>query len=349
MDIIDTEISLFSCKICNKKYMNYSGIWKHNKKYHNNTDHKNLYNCEKCKTFYDNITIFRRHKKVCEKKDTENEISNLKIEINKLETKINNLSSKPMIINNYTQNNNIVISCPPGKETIDHLSIEQKRLIMAHGLSSLIYLIEITNFDKSKPENHSYCVTALNDKHASIIDIKTNSIIKTDKIELYDCVLTGNLSKLEKLATDPEFTHDERLKYISDIERLKNILFISKKGIKKYYSEINLLSYNNKDLILETWNDLKKIDELVSTNKINSTDTIYKNQNIKLEENNYSLTSNIIDSDFSDDENENNIPTEIIIQGKQYFFDNLDIYLKKTDGTKGELYGKYDNGKIIKI
>jgi hypothetical protein len=158
-----------------------------------------------------------------------------------------------------------------------------------------------------------------------------------------------NLAKLEELANDTEFTQDERLKYINDLERLKNILFMSKKGIKKYYSEINLLSYNNKDLILETWNDLKKIDELVSTNKINSTDTIYENQNIKLEENNYSLTSNIINSDFSNEENENNIPTEIIIQGKQYFFDNLDIYLKKTDGTKGELYGKYDNGKIIKI
>jgi hypothetical protein len=39
----------------------YSGMWKHNKKYHNNnnTDHKDLYNCEKCKTFYDNGKIIK--------------------------------------------------------------------------------------------------------------------------------------------------------------------------------------------------------------------------------------------------------------------------------------------------
>jgi hypothetical protein len=46
-------------------------------------------------------------------------------------------------------------------------------------LHSLLNLIKSTNFDKDKPEYHSYCVTALNDKHVFIID--TNTIIKYAK------------------------------------------------------------------------------------------------------------------------------------------------------------------------
>jgi hypothetical protein len=139
---------------------------------------------------------------------------------------------------------------------------------MNKGLLSLMYLIESTNFDKLNPENHSYCVTALNDKHASMIDIKTNLIVKTDKIELFDKVLAGNLNKLEKLLEDSAFTNIERLNLVKTIDRLKEILFNNKKGIKKYYSEINLLSYNNKDLIQDTWNSLKNLDEMVLFQKI---------------------------------------------------------------------------------
>lgn len=42
----------------------------------------------------------------------------------------------------------------------------------------------------------------MNDKHAVMVDLKTNSIIKTDKMELYDKVLAGNLKKLEKVSDD---------------------------------------------------------------------------------------------------------------------------------------------------
>jgi hypothetical protein len=57
----------------------------------------------------------------------------------------------------------------------------------------VLFLIQTTNFDKNTPQYHSYCVTALNDKHASMIDLKTNSIIKTEKNELYDKILIGNI------------------------------------------------------------------------------------------------------------------------------------------------------------
>ena len=35
------------------------------------------------------------------------------------------------------------------------------------------------------------------------------------------------------------------------------MLFINSNGLKIFHSEINLLSYNNKDMILDTWKNIK--------------------------------------------------------------------------------------------
>jgi len=294
------------------------------------------------------------------------------------------LESKPTIqnniVNNYTQN--IVITSSPGVEPIDYLTVDQKRFIMNKGLSSLMYLIETTNFDKSKPENHSYCVTALNDKHASMVDTKTNSIIKTDKNELYDKVLAGNLSKLEKLSGDGEFTLKEKRDYLDIVDRLKNTLFQTKKGIKKYYSEINILSYNNKDLIQETWNGLKKLDDMflaknfehqtkqiekieknlesssdiesdeeVNTEKLMGFRKKFLNKNSAEEKQGIiNISSDDSGSELSsdtdsEDEQEAN---EIIIKGINYIIENNIAYSKTTDGRKGQVHGTYINNKLTK-
>ena len=212
-----------------------------------------------------------------------------------------------------------------------------------------------------------------------MIDYKTNSVIKTDKMELYDKVLAGNLNKLEKLSADTEFKLDEKLKYVNDVDRLKNILFVSKKGIKKYYSEINLLSYNNKDLIQDTWNSLKKLDELVITNKINSSNLINYNVAINKETNEENSDSSDIESDEeintekliklreqfgvkiipdsysesdlsseSDSDTETCGLIEINVNGKQYILDGTQVYNKTAAGTKADFYGTYLNGKIKK-
>jgi hypothetical protein len=382
-------------------------MWKHKQKYHKNIQvqnqpHHNSNNsivqpvlntieqkdnlikncliCKKCNCIFNSNSTRWRHEKICLGKDTNEEVTKLKNEIKEIKSQLTKLSDKPNIINNYTQNNNnVVISSPPGLETIEHLSLDQKRFIMNKGLSSLMYLIETTNFNNQKPENHSYCVTAINDKHASMIDYKTNSVIKTDKMELYDKVLAGNLNKLEKLSADTEFKLDEKLKYVNDVDRLKNILFVSKKGIKKYYSEINLLSYNNKDLIQDTWNSLKKLDELVITNKINSSNLINYNVAINKETNEENSDSSDIESDEeintekliklreqfgvkiipdsysesdlsseSDSDTETCGLIEINVNGKQYILDGTQVYNKTAAGTKADFYGTYLNGKIKK-
>jgi hypothetical protein len=385
----------FYCTECNIKYKTISGLMKHKNKYHviNKAENKQ-YSCKHCAKLFSFNQSRWVHQKNCQLKHEQAIIANkiesatmteLKNEIKMLKLKPtiqNNIINDNKVINNYTQN--IVISNSPGFEPIEHLTIEQKKFIMNKGLSSLMYLIETTNFDKSKPENHSYCVTALNDKHASMVDTKTNSIIKTDKNELYDKVLIGSLSKLEKLSADPAFVTEEKIKYIETVDRLKNVLFVNKKGTKKYYSEINLLSYNNKDLIQETWNGLKKLDEIVISNNfgqhvsqmmdpdntnesssdIESDDEI-NTEKLKKFQQKYlekipvtnkpklgliNISSSESDSELSSDTNseDEQEASEVKIKGVYYIIENNVAYCMTATGQKGEKYGKYINGKLVK-
>ncbi len=338
----------YECTICNKKYKSPQSLWNHKNRYHQTIEAPvKKYICEKCgKSFSYPQSKWRHETQTCKPKNSslENEISVLKNEINELKT-------KPSIIVNNTQNN-IIISALPGSETIDHLTNSEKRFIMNKGLQCLVYLIETTNFNQAVPKNHSYCVTSLNDKHASMIDTKTNAVIKTEKCELFDMVLSGNLKKLEHLSIDSCFTPEEKQEYTSVVERLKKILFISKRGIKKYYNEINLLSYNNKEMIYDTWKGLANLKDMVNEQKIthnfDSIDDSTDDSSFDSDTLSYESSSSSDDSSSEDEKYFKN-PTNIIkFKDKEYFIDGFNVYVKNPDNTRGELYGAYLNGKIKK-
>ncbi len=188
----------------------------------------------------------------------------LEEKVNQLTEKFNTLEKNPQKITNNNNNNNTTnsnnttnniqyIINSPEASSIGHLTFELQKDILDKGLNSLVYLIEMINFNKSVPENHSYCITAINDKHASVIDEKTNTIVKTNKFDLFDKVLGSNLSNLEKIASNPRFTPAEKAEYAGKIEYLKKSMFQNNKFIKRYQSDINLMSYNKKDMVQETW------------------------------------------------------------------------------------------------
>ena len=288
----------YNCATCNKIYKTQSGLWKHNNKNHNKTSEiisKDIETIEVSQTaietykyIQDNKTIQKtlNNKNICnicnkqfnsrqskwvhQTKCKISEINILKNEINKL--KNNNNCKK--IININDNRKQIIINYNPGNEPISHLSSEQHKEILDKGLNSLLHLIKLTNFDKEKPEYHSYCVTAINDKHASMIDTNTQTVIKTDKVELFDTILSNNINKLEMISNNKIFSNTDREEYKDKLDRLKRVLYEKKTGIKKYYSEINLLSFNNKEQIIETWNIVRKtLDNII--NKENLSKTYY--------------------------------------------------------------------------
>jgi len=265
---------IYNCTTCNKNYKTRGGLWKHNNKNHNittdiicnntiiKTNDKNI--CNICNKTFNSRQAKWAHQSKCKIPESNN--------CNKI---INNNNCK--IINNNINDNRkqIIINYNPGNEPegkvltfpsarsgetlrvspnkpINHLSSKQQKEILDKGLNSLLHLIKLTNFDKEKPEYHSYCVTAINDKHASMIDTNTQTVIKTAKVELFDTILSNNINKLEMISNNKIFSNTDRVEYKDKLDRLKKVLYEKKTGIKKYYSEINLLSFNNKEQIIET-------------------------------------------------------------------------------------------------
>ncbi len=255
----------FNCHICNLNYKTRGGLLKHIRIHHKKEEIKpNKENkCSFCDKTFKHRQSKWRHEKDCKK----SKAGSLEDKVNQLTKKIKELELKPVVINNTlntTQINQYIIT-PPGNESINNISIETQREIMQQGLNSLTHLIQYINFNKTLPENHSYCVTALNDKHASVINPDTNTVVKTDKITLFDKIMTSNLKKLEQIAQNKKFTDIERSNYTDKLKTLKDQLFMNRKSLKRYYNDLNLISYNNRDLVFETWTSLKNIDNIMDS------------------------------------------------------------------------------------
>jgi len=348
----------FICSECNLVYKTVGGLRKHQNKYHLNTIKQSTkpakaYRCSYCNKNFNIRQTRWAHEQKCKLSNEftiEEKFQKLTNEINELKkqkaiTKPQNITNN--ITNNNTNNIQYVIN-PIGKESIEHLTIDKQREIMQKGLNSLTYLIESINFNENVPENHSYCVTALNDKHASVINPNTNSIVKTDKNTLFDRIMITNLTKLESMAKNPGFKSSERIEYNNKINALKDQLIMNKKSQKKYYQEVNLISFNNKDLVMDTWASLKNLEQIdlvdVPTDEQKIPDIKAKSKKL-IPENYDSSDSELSDSDTDDNED---VLIEITIRGKHYVVNKENIYAKNPDGSPGELYGRYVNGKIIK-
>ncbi len=366
----------FYCSICNFKYKTQNGLLKHNKLNHQNCNNPKKYYCEHCNKQYNSRQSKWIHEQKC--KLTKNMSLDDKIEekiVNFLEKnpqKIinNNRNSNNNSNNNITNNIQLVIT-PSGKEDILKLPFDSYKEIMSKRLNCLTHIAEKLNFNTEIPENHSYCVTAINDKHASIINPETNSIMKTDKLTLFDQLLVSYLEKLDQIAKNTKFLKAERDEYTSTINKLRELLFQNKKYMKKYYSELNYISYNNKNLVQKTWTSMKSPQNNFVNNKDQNDQFNYFNQDEILEdsdtensedeeikrkqeklrkmyENKQKNKINLINiyESTDDSEDEEEIPDiveiEIKIRNKPYIVKGANVYDKLT----GELYGTYQNGKV---
>jgi hypothetical protein len=271
------------CNVCNKVYASYQSLWNHNKIKHNtitanitqntanitqNTAKINknslcIY-CNKCFSRNDSL---KRHQLKCYKKIEDNlykqQIEKLTDDLEKLKHKINKKSTNK-IINYNTVNNNLTNINNIGTEKITDLTRDEKKYIMSHGMNSIISLAEHLNFNERLPQNHNFYVSALNDKHLNAIDNNTHTIVKQRKKEIFDQILVAHIDKLEKINTNINYKD-----FSNVLTKLKNFIFL-KQGKKEYFSQLNMLAYNKKNLIMKTWDELVN-DDSVSPNDIAET------------------------------------------------------------------------------
>jgi hypothetical protein len=270
------------CNICNKTYANYRSLWNHNNKYHNNSDNKlvsikknDCNKCSFCNKLYSSYKSLNKHINKYHKETIiqikELELLKMKEATKQLEIKLKIKESGSKIINttnNNTTNNNITFNIL-GKEPVSKLTHKQiKKLAKCKG-NPIIFLLEMLNFNKDLPENHLFCTTSLEGKYVTCYNPDEKKFEKLNKTEFYSSILYKTLVKINELINLIEFQDKDSDNLIDDKYRLKledqygvaNKSIVDKQANLRYKKDINQLSYNNKQMILDSWKSyLQNID-----------------------------------------------------------------------------------------
>ncbi len=254
----------YKCNNCNKIYSSYQSLWIHNKKFHSQASHQNdqkMYECSICKKILSCKQSKWRHEQKC--KQMEKNI--LQQENNKLreEIKILKKQTKKTInnINNGTINNKNIIINQFGNESITLLSQEDIKKLASSNFNALVDIVKLLNFNENHPENHNFCTTSLEGNYVNVLNTENNQIEKVNKIDFYNNVLSKSIDKVNQLIVLLEFDENyEKLKP-KVMNVLENIIkdpsiFLKTNNKKIYNKNINQISYNNKDLVLNTWNKM---------------------------------------------------------------------------------------------
>jgi hypothetical protein len=263
------------CKICNKTYKSYQTLWIHNNSFHPNnyiSDKIRNYQCEKCdKKFTRKNNMVLHMKTKCKKINELTEKDKLKkelIELKKENEKLKESKSTTTIngningnINNGTINNIIYIN-KPGDENILKLNKSEINDILNKGVSGVVTYVEKINFNERLPSNHSFCSTNLDSAYLSVYDIDKSKVTKDRKKYFFEEVISKSVSKMEELyKINKIHFKPERQKHIEEtlisLNDLKN-MDMSKKILKEMIKKLNILSYNENDIVKNTW--LKKDD-----------------------------------------------------------------------------------------
>ena len=280
----------YICKICNKNYKSYQSLWNHNHKYHlalnhnvthylhnlPQTDHKNTQNdsdnisCDYCNKILSRNDSLKRHLKICKEKNNQenikSELVEIKNKISKLENKKNNkITNNIKVTGNIIGTNNdsgpkIIIN-KTGFENIDQISYNEVSTIFDNEISSVIKLIELVNFSENKPENHSFCSTALESPYLSFYNTDTNTVNKERKRYFFEDVICKSIQNHEILYSKfkNKFNSSKRKQIEDNIYNLKKIKenSFNSKIIGEMIRNLNLISYNNRDLVQDTWSGKK--------------------------------------------------------------------------------------------
>jgi hypothetical protein len=254
-------MSELKCALCDLNFKTRAGLWKHKNNKHNieiEVEYKNK--CKYCnKQLSDRFSKWKHETRTCKNnpiiiKTNESNITN---NIN-TQNNNNNINTQNNIQNqNININNTINISFNAlGCEDVSDLSQDEIEKIINKGLVNIIKLVELLNFHEDRPQNHTYCTTNLNNKYLSAVNTETNEIEMKSKNDIFDKVIKYALNHCDMLK---EYITDKHKKSIftdriADLE--KKLPIDLRKN--KYYDELNILSYNKRKLIQQTWSDKLK-------------------------------------------------------------------------------------------
>jgi hypothetical protein len=266
------------CKICNKNYKSYKTFWKHNTTIHpteiimieKNDNKLRNYSCEKCNKKFTSKQNMQLHSiNSCKKKEDTTNILKKKIEELQQEMFIMKKESQvKQQINNGTINNNITITINKvGNENILDLNEKEIKVIFDNKLESIFKFVELLNFNSRLPSNHNFCSTSLEGSYVSYYNTDNSSQQKDRKKYFFENLLYKSIFRMEQLyqkykkTTPLLFNKSKQEQIEEDISTLKAIRDRDMNDIllKEMLKKLNLLSYNYRQTILNTWNNCDTI------------------------------------------------------------------------------------------
>ena len=119
-------------------------------------------------------------------------------------------------------------------------------------------MIELLNFNEKHPENHNFCNTSLEGKYVNVMNMKSNKIEKQNKRDFFDYVLVTALNKMEIIyyKIRNTLTNEKANDLKKLINETRDLHIVNKIATKAAKTHINQISYNNKDMIQNTWNNV---------------------------------------------------------------------------------------------
>ena len=179
------------------------------------------------------------------------------------------------INNNFTINVNFEIKSI-GNENLDYLTEDEKKQILLRTGESISKYVELVNFNKYLPLNHSFCVSDLKSKYVNVFNNKEKRIDKLRKKYFFDEISQIAAKKICEIFD--KYKNCKIIKNNNDINKTVNYniklsnSFFTDKLYKELHNNIEVIAYNNKDLVKNTWigsnNNLKLINIKMEIRKL---------------------------------------------------------------------------------
>ncbi|VBB17734.1 hypothetical protein YASMINEVIRUS_197 [Yasminevirus sp. GU-2018] len=249
------------CKFCNKKFTTATSMYRHI----NHTCKIKKKDDDEREQIYERLLKFEESNNERMKK-LEKENAQLKKEVTILKKNVktskvvNTVNNGNMNINKGVINNttNQIILVGYGQEDLSKLDKSQLIKILQNGYNSTVKLTEAVHFNPKYPEYHNIYISNMRDKYAMMFDgNKWTLTMKEDLInQIYEDkknYIEENLEIfLDSLTVSRKKALDRWLETDDEDEKISRIK-----------SEIKLLLYNKRNLILDKDVDVKKPKKLI--------------------------------------------------------------------------------------
>lgn len=281
----------YLCNICNTSYKTTKTLLNHNNKFHN-TDNKLIFNCSYCDSKFTRKNNMVNHIKIkCKNKKEIDHKTLIEMQLIEMQKKIevlennNKVQSKTNInngiINNGTINNVIYIN-KTGTENLLELTEQETKEIFSKEITGVVSLIKFINFNERLPSNHSFCTKSLEGKYLLKYNTEESKIESTRKKYFYHELLSTAVDKMDLLykVCKNKFSKDKQQKIEDTIFRLKDIKDrdFSDKILKEIQNQLIQLSYNCRNIVLNTWEN-NKIEGKIIDNSLELLDDLFIDDN----------------------------------------------------------------------